>query len=160
MFRLLCCFGLFLSVVVSLSNAASAQRLDVWVDFTSDFHDGAGGFFGAGDVRTDGPANGVADWIDELNEATTLAGVPNFTAAERQTIQNGIFADLRTVYAGTNLNFVATRPTGPHDAISPGASNEGLGRGTNGVAGQDIFNRRTVTIDGPGDRPLRPGVHR
>ena len=151
MFRLSVCFGLFLSVVISLSNAASAQVLNVWVDFTSDFSDGAGGFFGPGDNRTDGPANGVADWIDELNEATSLAGVPNFTFAERQTIQNGIFADLNTVYAGTNLNFVATRPNGPHDAISPGASNEGLGRGTNGVAGQDVFNRRTVTIDPSGN---------
>ena len=143
-----------LLLVAALSSPVSGQVLNVWVDFTSDFTDGAGGFFGAGDNRTDGPANGVADWIDELNEATTLAGVPNFTAAERQTIQDGIFADLRTVYAGTNLNFVANRPNGPHDAISPGASNQGLGRGTNGVAGQDIFNRRTVTIDGPGAGPF------
>ena len=144
----------FASLMLGATLASPASALDVWVDFTSDFTDGAGGFFGAGDVRTDGPANGVADWIDELNEATTLAGVPNFTAAERQTIQNGIFADLNTVYAGTNLNFVAVRPAGPHDAISPGASNEGLGRGTNGVAGQDVFNRRTVTIDGPGAGPF------
>ena len=101
----------FASLMLGATLANPASALDVWVDFTSDFSDGAGGFFGPDDIRTDGPANGVADWIDELNEATTLAGVPNFTAAERQTIQDGIFADLNTMYAGTNVNFFADRPT-------------------------------------------------
>ena len=127
-----------LLLVATLISPVSGQGVDVWVDFTSDFHNGSGG-----------AANGTADWIDELNEATTAAGVANFTAAERQTIQNGVFADLNTVYAGTNVNFVANQPAGLHDVIVLGASNQGIN--SNGVAGSDIFNRRTVGYDASND---------
>ena len=44
-------------------KSIQAQGIDVWVDFTSDFHDG-----------NDGASNGIADWIDELNQATNSSG--------------------------------------------------------------------------------------
>ena len=102
----------------------------VWVDFTSDFHDGDGG-----------AVNGVPDWIDELNEATSVARENAFTAAERQTMQNIIISELERVYAGTNLVFVTSQPPGEHDVIYLGPDNSN----TNGlgVAPVDAGNRRT-----------------
>lgn len=49
-------------LAVGFLSASPATAQDVWLDFTSDFHDG-----------DNGAANGVPDWIDELNEATRRA---------------------------------------------------------------------------------------
>ena len=93
-----------LLIVCALAMPASGQT--VWVDFTSDFHNGSGG-----------NPNGVSDWIDELNDATSDRGVADFTAAERQTIQAIIIDELNRVYAGTRLTFVTSQPSGQYDVI-------------------------------------------
>ena len=96
--RILICL-IFVAVGSVLALPAAAQ--DIWVDFTSDFHDGA-----------DGDANGVADWIDELNQATSRAGADQFSAAERATIEGNILNSLNNIYACYNLNFVTNEPNG------------------------------------------------
>ena len=118
------------AILLGAALAMPASGQVVWVDFTSDFHDGDGG-----------AVNGVADWIDELNEATSVARVNAFTAAERQTMQNIIISELERVYAGTNLTFVTSQPPGEHDVIYLGPDNSN----TNGlgVAPVDAGNRRT-----------------
>ena len=120
----------FVALLIGAALSVPASGQNVWVDFTSDFHDGDGG-----------AVNGQADWIDELNEATTDAGVTAFTAAERQTMQGIIISELEAVYAGTNLNFVTSQPAGDHDVIYLGPDNSN----TNGlgVAPVDAGNRRT-----------------
>ena len=107
---------------------ATAQ--DVWVDFTSDFHDG-----------NNGDPNGVSDWIDELNEATRSASADTFTATERSTIQNNILGSLNNIYADYNINFTTTQPTGVHDVLYYGRDNDfpGVG-GSFGSAQSDIGN--------------------
>lgn len=125
-------------------NALPAQNVDVWVDFTSDFHDGS-----------NGPSNGVADWIDELNEAASSAGgVTNgppsqtfFTPADRQEIQDKIINTLEQIYAGYNIDFVISQPSGEHDVIYLGADNnaDAVGNGTLGRASGDLGNLRTRT---------------
>ena len=124
--RLPYCFASLL-IVTALAMSASGQT--VWIDFTSDFHNGG-----------NGDPNGVSDWIDELNEATSNRGVPNFTAAERQTIQTIIVDEFIRIYAGTNLNFVTSQPSGQHDVVYLGATNTA----TNvlGSAPLDLGNRR------------------
>ena len=117
-----------LLVGFSLASPVSAQ--DVWVDFTSDFHDGE-----------DGNPNGVADWIDELNQATSRASVTTFTAGERLQIQNNILGRLNTVYGDYNINFTTTQPTGDHDVLYLGQDNDNPGvGGTFGSAQSDIGN--------------------
>ena len=117
-----------LLVGFGLISPVSAQ--DVWVDFTSDFHDGQ-----------DGNPNQVADWIDELNQATSRASVTTFTAGERLQIQNNILGRLNTVYADYNINFTTTQPTGVHDVLYFGQDNDNPGvGGTFGSAQSDIGN--------------------
>ena len=119
-----------LLIVFALAMPAFGQT--VWVDFTSDFHNGSGG-----------NPNGVSDWIDELNDATGDRGVTDFTAAERGTIQTIIVSELRRIYAGTRLTFVTSQPSGQYDVIYLGPNNSG----TNGlgVAPGDVGNRNTIT---------------
>ncbi|QDS97571.1 zinc metalloprotease [Adhaeretor mobilis] len=138
------CFVILLSPLVLLSaSAAPASAIDVWVDFTSDFHDG-----------NDGAPNGVADWIDELNEATSRSGgVTNespsqnqFTAADRFEIENNILADLNQIYDGYSVNFVTLQPAGEHDVVYLGADNDASGvDGSFGKASGDLGNTRTRT---------------
>ena len=109
--RLILSCLVFVSVGSLLALPVAAQ--DIWVDFISDFHDGA-----------DGDANGVADWIDELNQATSRAGADQFTAAERATIESNIMNSLNNIYAGYNLNFVTTEPDGIHEVIYFGHDND------------------------------------
>jgi len=90
-----------LNFTVGFLLALPVSAQDIWVDFISDFHDGA-----------DGDPNGVADWIDELNEATSRAGAVQFTSAERATIEGNILNSLNNIYADYNLNFVTSRPDG------------------------------------------------
>ncbi len=125
-------------------RSVQAQGIDVWVDFTSDFHDG-----------NDGAPNGIADWIDELNQATSSSGgVTNgppsqsqFTSFDRQEIQNNILTDLEQIYDGYNLNFVTVQPLGAHDVIYLGADNNatGIGGGLFGRASGDLGNLQTRT---------------
>ena len=125
-------FSFLASLLIAFTLAVPASGQAVFVDFTSDFHDGSGG-----------NPNGVSDWIDALNEATGDRGVTDFTAAERQTIQAIIISELNRVYAGTLLNFVTSQPTGQYDVIylGPDSSNtNGLG-----VAPGDVGNRNTIT---------------
>ena len=125
-------FSFLASLLIAFTLAVPASGQAVFVDFTSDFHDGSGG-----------NPNGVSDWIDALNEATGDRGVTDFTAAERQTIQAIIISELNRVYAGTLLNFVTSQPAGQYDVIylGPDSSNtNGLG-----VAPGDVGNRNTIT---------------
>ncbi len=109
----------------------------MWVDFTSDFHNGA-----------NGPSNGIADWIDELNDATGAApGVADFTAAERAIIEANIIAELETIYAGYELEFVTTEPSGEHDVIYMARDNDhpDVSSTNRGSAPVDIGNQDTNT---------------
>ena len=108
----------------------------MWVDFSSDFHNG-----------NDGASNGVADWIDELNEATDRAGTNQFSATERALIESNILASLNNIYADYNLDFVTTQPAGVHEVIYFGQDNDnsGVGNNTFGSAQSDIGNLDTNT---------------
>ena len=133
------------SLALGTAAALPASALDVWVDFTTDFHNG-----------NNGAPNGVSDWIDELNELTqaennplaTEGGVDRFvyTAGERQQLQNGILGELRRVYEGTTINFVTERPAGLHDVLYLGRDNDAPGvDGSLGSAQGDVFNLNTLT---------------
>jgi len=140
------------------SRSIHAQGIDVWVDFTSDFHDG-----------NDGASNGIADWIDELNQATSSSGgVTNgppsqsqFSALDRLQIENNILASLEQIYDGYNLNFVTAQPAGVHDVIYLGADNDapGIGGGLLGRASGDLGNLQTRTY-GPNPDGDPGGVSR
>lgn len=134
------CLALF---VLIAATALPASGQIVWVDFTTDFHNG-----------NDGAPNGVADWIDELNEATQQANLSNnpgasgnqFTAAQRGQIENNILNELSRVYTGTNISFVTTRPAGEHDVLYFGQDNDHAGvGGTFGSAQGDFANLNTLT---------------
>ena len=124
---ILLCWALMLAGII-FSAPVTAQ--DVFVDFTSDFHDGE-----------DGDPNGVADWIDELNEATRSAAADTFTAVERTMIQNNILGSLNSIYSDYNINFTTTQPTGIHEALYFGQDNDNSGVGGSfGSAQADIGN--------------------
>ena len=148
--RILICL-IFVAVGSVLALPAAAQ--DIWVDFTSDFHDGA-----------DGDANGVADWIDELNQATSRANAAQFSATERATIEGNILNSLNNIYAGYNLNFVTTEPNGIHEVIYFGQDNDHPDVDSLGSAQSDIGNLDTNTytlsfLNNPdGDPPSVPKV--
>ena len=131
-------------LLLSAAAALPAAGLDVWVDFTTDFHDGNDS--GAGNP------NGIADWIDELNQATQRANLSNndetssntFTTAQREQIQDNILSELRRVYDGTLVNFVTERPDGLHDVLYFGQDNAIVG-GSFGSAQGDFGNVNTLT---------------
>ena len=100
------------------ASAVSPTGRNIWVDFTSDFHNG-----------NDGASNGVADWIDELNEATSRAGTNQFSTAERATIESNILNSLNNIYSDYNLNFVTSQPAGVHEVIYFGQDNDNSGVG-------------------------------
>ena len=146
---------MLLSLVAAVQcQAIQAQGIDVWVDFTSDFHDGNGG-----------ASNGVADWIDELNEATRRSGgvtdgppsQNQFTVADRQEIQSNIVSELEAIYAGYNLNFVTSQPAGVHDVIYFGGDDDlpEISNSTFGRASSDLGNlqTRTYTTTNNGNPP-------
>ena len=118
------------------ASVVSPTGRNIWVDFTSDFHNG-----------NDGASNGVADWIDELNEATSRAGTNQFSTAERATIESNILNSLNNIYGDYNLNFVTSQPAGVHEVIYFGQDNDnsGVGNGTFGSAQSDIGNLDTNT---------------
>ncbi len=121
----------FIFTIGFLLNPAFGQ-IDVFLDFESDLHDGSGG-----------AANTIADWIDELNQATAAAGVSSFSAGERATIQSNIQSHLSTMYAPYNLSFTTTAPTGSHDTVYFGVE---AGAGILGFAPLDIGNLFTDQI--------------
>lgn len=113
--------------VLALASISSAQ-VTVWVDFTSDIHNAFGG----------GP-NGTADWIDELNKATGIAGVTTFTPSERADIETEILLQLATIYFDYDVTFTTTMPvSGEFDAIAYGKTSFGFG--SYGIAPNDVAN--------------------
>lgn len=128
-------FSFLALLLVGLVLAAPALGQEVWVDFTSDFHDG-----------NDGDANGVADWIDELNEASDRASADQFSPAERTTIENNILGSLNSIYADYNIEFVTSRPSGIHDVLYLGRDNDASGVGSSlGSAQGDIGNLNAIS---------------
>ncbi len=116
--------GLFVAALASISHA----QVTVWVDFTSDLHNAIGG----------GP-NGKADWIDELDKATGLAGVTTFTTTERSDIETEILSQLATIYTDYDVTFTTTMPSsGVFDAIAYGKSSFGFS--SLGIAPNDPMN--------------------
>ena len=115
---------------------ASAQ-VTVWVDFTSDTHNGL----------TGGP-NGKADWIDELGKLAVDAGVDPFTIAERATIETGIVSKLTTIYSGYSISFTTAAPPGPtpFDAVAYGLNSFRF-RST-GTAPTDVANIASGQVAG------------
>ncbi len=127
-------FGRPLAVVALCGYLIQPAFADVsvFVDFTTDNHNGTGG-----------AANGTADWIDELNQATTSAGVANFNAAERAQIETNILNDLNTIFGNYQVNFSTTTPAGEFETIYFGAETN-----TNvlGFAPLDIGNMFTADL--------------
>lgn len=76
--------------------------------------------------------NVFVDWADfeaRLNEATTSAGVGNFTAGEVVTIKSNVFNDITSHYSGFSLNFTETNPGGDYETIVFGQTTSGGGYG-------------------------------
>ena len=94
-------------------------QVKVFVDFTEDSHNGAGG-----------AANGIPDWVDELGKLTTATGVDAFTPVERTAIETGIMSQLATIYSGYDITFSTTTPASPYDTIHFGADSTGAGSPT------------------------------
>jgi hypothetical protein len=116
-----------MGAIVGLASVARAQ-VTVWVDFTSDAHDAAGG-----------ASNGIADWIDELDKASASAGVTTFSLAERGSIETEILSQLGTIWSAYDVTFTTAMPTtGPFDAIAFGKSSFGFG--ALGIAPSDPAN--------------------
>jgi hypothetical protein len=116
--------------------SVSAAQVTVWVDFTSDIHNGVGG-----------PANGIADWIDELGKCTTDAGVTAFTPAERSFMEAEILSQLGTIYSAYDVTFTTTMPgSGAFDAIAYGKASFGFG--ALGIAPVDPINIASGQVGG------------
>lgn len=119
-----------------LFTSIAMAQVTVWVDFTSDMHNGIGG----------GP-NGKADWVDELDKATASAGVTTFTPAERATIQTDILSQLGTIWSGYDVTFTTTMPaSGVFDAIAYGKTSFGFG--ALGIAPVDPGNIASGQVGG------------
>lgn len=117
----------FFFLALSLLIGSASGQVDVFLDFQSDIHDG-----------NNGAANGVADWIDELNQATgSISGVADFTAAERATIQTNIQTHLVSMFSPYNVSFNTSGATGSGDIMNFGVE---AGTGVLGFAPLDIGN--------------------
>ena len=116
-FRLLGSLG---ALLVGLC-ALPAQGADVWLDFIS----------GTG-----------SDWVEQLNAATTSAGVANFSETERSTIESNIFTLLETTYGDFLVDFNLTDPGGTRERINMGATSSGSSYGS---APLDFLNDGTGT---------------
>ena len=102
-------------VIMVPAQHANAQ-IDVFLDFTTDNHNGGGG-----------GSNGTADWIDELNDLTTALGISNFNASERSTLESNIIADLNTIYGDYLVNFSTSTTGGSEERIYFGVQSGALG---------------------------------
>lgn len=129
----------------------AAQNIDVWVDFTSDFHDGE-----------NGRPNGVADWIDELNQATMDTDASFvFTDAERATIESNVVEQLATIFSDYNINFIISEPDfGDFDVLYMARDNDNpaVGASNLGSAPIDLGNFFTRSYSSRNGNP--PGVSR
>ena len=94
-------FCVAISLIVSLQTAASLAQINVFVDWD--------------------------DFEIRLNEATTSAGVSNFTAAEVTTIKTNVFNDITSHYSGFSLNFTETNPGGNYETLVFGLTGSGYG---------------------------------
>ena len=101
-----------LSILLAANVPSTAHgALSVFIDFTSDIGNGAGG-----------SANGTADWIDNLNVIATASGIALFSPGERTTIETSIKSQLETIYAAyPAVTFSPVLPGGPHERINFGA---------------------------------------
>jgi hypothetical protein len=79
-----------------------------------------------------------AAWVTELNDATTAAGVANFSPAERAQIEANILASITTAYSPFTLTFFTTDPGGTRERIDFGATT--ASPTTFGVAPLDFRN--------------------
>ena len=102
-------------------GVSPVKGADVWLDF----------------VSGTGP-----DWVDRLNEATTSAGVSNFSTAERSTIESNILSSLELAFEDFTVDFSLTEPVGSHERINMGASTAGSSYGSAPI---DFLNDNTGT---------------
>ena len=101
--------------MMAITTVCSGQ-VKVWVNFSSDMHNGVGG-----------GANGIADWVDELDKATAAAGVTTFSAAERTTIETEVLSQLSTIYSGYDVTWTTTMPgSGVFDSLAYGMTSFGF----------------------------------
>jgi hypothetical protein len=89
-------------------SAGGAQT--VFLDFAADLGNGRGG-----------AANGVSDWIDNLEVIATASGITPFTPSERAAIEANIGSKLVAIYAAYDVKFLTTLPGGSHERINMGA---------------------------------------
>lgn len=115
-----------------LGTYANAQ-VSVFVDFTSDVHNGVGG-----------PSNGIPDWVDELGKLAVSTGVTPFTPAERTVIETDIMMQLSTIYSGYLVSFSTVAPGAPYDTLNFGKSSFGFS--SLGTAPRDPANTASSQV--------------
>jgi hypothetical protein len=128
--------SLAFAALLAFATQPAHASITVWLDFTSDVHNGTG-MMGA---------NGTADWIEELNQATATAGVANFSAAERTAIETDIIGQLNTIYSDYQVTFTTNEPAFESEAINFGFDNDSIADGVLGFAPLDIGNRFTADL--------------
>lgn len=113
-----------------LVTTAIQAQVKVFVDFTTDAHNGAGG-----------APNGIPDWVDELGKLTATTGVDPFTPMEMTGIETGIMMQLSTIYSGYDITFSTTPPGTPYDTLNFGADSTSAPSSTAlGIAPTDQAN--------------------
>jgi hypothetical protein len=122
----LCIVSLATFCVLLLSSVANAQ-VSVFVDFTSDTHDGTGG-----------APNGIPDWVDELDKLAASTGITPFTPGEKTGIETSIMMQLSTIYSDYLVSFSTVAPAIPFDTLNFGKSSFGFG--ALGIAPRDPAN--------------------
>ena len=123
--------ALAFAALLAFATQPAHASITVWLDFTSDTHNGAG---------MTGP-NGTSDWIEELNQATATAGVANFSAAERSAIETDIIGQLNTIYADYQVTFTTSQPAFESETINFGLDDASVPNGVLGFAPLDIGNQ-------------------
>ena len=68
------------------------------------------------------------DFQTRLNEATTDAGVTNFSSSETAQIQSNILNYLNTAFTGYSVNFTTSNPGGNFETLNFGLDEGGFGR--------------------------------
>lgn len=133
--RALCFFSLAMFCGLFPGGVANAQ-VSVFVDFTSDIHNGVGG-----------PPNGIPDWVDELDKLAASVGITPFTPAERTGIETAIMTDLSTIYSGYLITFSTVAPSAPFDTLDFGKTSSG-GFTALGIAPRDPANTASMQTCG------------
>jgi ethanolamine utilization microcompartment shell protein EutS len=130
-------FGVIWLVVIGslFSGPIANAQVSVFVDFTSDVHNGVGG----------GP-NGIPDWVDELDKLAIAAGVTPFTPAERTGIETDIMTQLSTIYTGYLITFSTVAPASPFDTLDFGKTSVGFS--SLGIAPRDPANTASSQTGG------------